>query len=162
MRFACWITEAANTHSVYVILTVFSTAAVATRTRLNFTFIRTLLVVLHPNNFGNCKKAHTEYLLVQSGNSCSSVSLQTVAIGLTASVIDFKENTFFIRNWSCVPRSTFLCLQVWLSYFHDEFVSFPRNWQWPGWLRYFISFYVTNGLLPFSEEPVPTPYHEPG
>jgi hypothetical protein len=40
MRFACWMTKAANTHSEYVIL--FPSATVVTRTRLNITFIRTL------------------------------------------------------------------------------------------------------------------------
>ena len=138
MRFACWITEAANTHSVCVILTV-SPPPTAT-TRLNVTFTRTLLVVLRPNNIGNCKKAHTEQLFVLCGKSCSSVSLITVAIGMTASVTNFKQNTIYIQNLSCVLRSTRLCVQVWLSNFHDEFVSFPRNWQWLSWLRNCIIF----------------------
>jgi len=41
MRFTCWIAKAANTPSEYVKTYCFYTAAVDSRTRLGFTFIRT-------------------------------------------------------------------------------------------------------------------------
>ena len=41
MRFACWILKATNTHSKYEVLTVFFSATVVARTRVNVTFIRT-------------------------------------------------------------------------------------------------------------------------
>jgi hypothetical protein len=46
MRFACRITKARDAHTEYVILTAFLRQQLVTRTRLNFTFIRTLRVVL--------------------------------------------------------------------------------------------------------------------
>jgi len=37
MRFACWITKTTEAHSEYIIIIVFPTATLATRTRLNVT-----------------------------------------------------------------------------------------------------------------------------
>ena len=46
MNFACGITRATNTHSEYVILTVFERKQSLTRTHLNIAIIRTLPVLL--------------------------------------------------------------------------------------------------------------------
>ena len=45
MHFACWITKATNTHSEYVILIAFSSAAVVTRTRFSVTLPVLLLLI---------------------------------------------------------------------------------------------------------------------
>ena len=61
-RFACWLTNAAKTHSEYVILIVFFFAAtLVTRTRLVVTFMRTLPVLFY-------KLLHT------SVKACSSLT----------------------------------------------------------------------------------------
>ena len=46
IRIACWITQATNTHSEYVIFIAFSTATVGPCIHLNVVFIHTLYVLL--------------------------------------------------------------------------------------------------------------------
>jgi len=67
MRFACWVTKATDTHSVYVIITYcFSTATTVTPTHLNVTFTyiaglvlsclhhRSLIFYTFTNNWSTC------------------------------------------------------------------------------------------------------------
>ena len=46
MRFVCWIREATDKHSDYLIPYCPSTVTIVTRERINVTFIRTLRTVL--------------------------------------------------------------------------------------------------------------------
>ena len=47
MRVACWIPKARDTHTHIICNAFFSAATMVTRTRLNVTFIRTLLVLFN-------------------------------------------------------------------------------------------------------------------
>jgi hypothetical protein len=62
MRFACWITKAADTHSEYVILIAFSTATVVTRTHLSVVlYVRSVSYILPKNSLW---KSHLPVLII--------------------------------------------------------------------------------------------------
>jgi hypothetical protein len=62
MRIACWKIKATNTHKEYVIRLAFPRQQWVTRTLLNVTLIRTLLVLLKIKNF---------YIKINASEQCN-------------------------------------------------------------------------------------------